>query len=103
MNSPAPDWHVAAAALKPDGRAFIGGRRVAAIGGETFDCLSPIDGRSLGPVARGQQADIDAAVASARRAFDDGRWARKSPTARKKTLQRFADAILSAKDELALL
>ncbi len=103
MNTPSPDWHAAAHALRIDGRALIGGERVAARGGETFDCRSPIDGRSLGPVARGQAADIDDAVASARRAFDDGRWARMAPAARKKTLQRFAQAILAAKDELALL
>ncbi|MCO5122744.1 MAG: aldehyde dehydrogenase [Rhizobacter sp.] len=103
MNAPSPDWHAAARALRIDGRALIGGERVAARGGETFDCRSPIDGRSLGGVARGQAADIDAAVESARRAFDDGRWARKAPAARKKTLLRFADAILAAKDELALL
>ena len=103
MNAPKPDWHVAAAALHADGRMFIGGRRLDALAGQTFACLSPIDGRNLGPVARGQAADIDAAVASARRAFNDGRWAKKSPAARKKVLLRFADGILAARDELALL
>jgi acyl-CoA reductase-like NAD-dependent aldehyde dehydrogenase len=103
MNAPTPDWRVAAAALRADGRMFIDGRRRDALAGETFDCLSPIDGRSLGPVARGQAADIDAAVASARRAFDDGRWASKPPAARKKILQRFSEGILAARDELALL
>ena len=103
MNAPKPDWHVAAAAMRADGRMFIGGKRLHAQAGETFDSLSPIDGRNLGPVARGRAADIDAAVASARAAFDDGRWAAKAPAARKKVLQRFADKILAAKDELALL
>jgi acyl-CoA reductase-like NAD-dependent aldehyde dehydrogenase len=103
MNKPTPDWHVAAAALQPDGRMFIGGRRLATADGETFDCLSPIDGRNLGPVARGREADIDTAVASARRAFSDGRWATKPPAARKKVLLRFAEGILAARDELALL
>ena len=51
----------------------------------------------------GREADIDAAVKSARAAFDDGRWCGKPPAARKKILQRFADKILAAKDELALL
>lgn len=103
MTTPAPDWHARAADLKLDGRALIGGKRVAAVAGETFDCVSPIDGRSIGQVARGREADINAAVASARRAFDDGRWARQAPAARKRTLLRFAEKILAAKEELALL
>jgi acyl-CoA reductase-like NAD-dependent aldehyde dehydrogenase len=54
-------------------------------------------------VARGHAPDVDAAVRSARAAFDDRRWAGKSPAVRKKILQRFADKILAAKEELALL
>ena len=103
MNKPAPDWHAAASALHIDGRAFIGGQRVAARNGETFAKTSPIDGRLLGEVARGRSEDIDAAVAAARAAFADARWAGKAPAARKKTLQRFAEKILAARDELALL
>ena len=103
MNTPAPDWRARATDLKPDGRAVIGGQRVAAVAGETFNCVSPIDGRSIGEVARGREADINAAVASSRRAFDDGRWARQPPAARKRTLLRFAENILAARDELALL
>jgi acyl-CoA reductase-like NAD-dependent aldehyde dehydrogenase len=97
------DWRDRASRLRIDGRAVIAGRRVPAHDGATFDCMSPIDGRVLAPVARGRQADVDAAVASSRQAFDDGRWARRSPVQRKKVLQRFADAILAASDELALL
>jgi gamma-glutamyl-gamma-aminobutyraldehyde dehydrogenase/4-guanidinobutyraldehyde dehydrogenase/NAD-dependent aldehyde dehydrogenase len=50
-----------------DGRAVINGERMAARDGQTFDCISPVDGRLLTQVARGGQADIDAAVAAARR------------------------------------
>ncbi|MDP3086184.1 MAG: aldehyde dehydrogenase [Rubrivivax sp.] len=104
MNTaPPPNWHERAAALRIDGRIVIDGQRQAAATGETFDNLSPIDGRSLGPVARGREADVNAAVKSARAAFEDGRWAGKPPAVRKKILQRFADKILAAKDELALL
>lgn len=103
MNRPTPDWHAAARALKIDGRALIGGRRVAAASGETFAKTSPIDGRALGEITRGRAPDIDAAVAAARAAFTDARWAGKAPAARKKVLQRFAEQILAAKDELALL
>ncbi|CAM3775398.1 aldehyde dehydrogenase [Roseateles saccharophilus] len=95
------DWHARAAALKIDGRALIGGRRVAAA--ETFAKHSPIDGRLLGPVVRGQAADIDAAVRAARAAFEDGRWAAQAPAKRKRVLQKFAGLILGAQQELALL
>src|SRR5207249_3167514 len=103
MNAPTIDWRARASILSFDGRAVIGGQRVAALDGETFDCISPIDGRTLTAVARGRTADIDAAVTAARKAFDDGRWAHKSPAQRKKILQRFAEKILGAKEELALL
>lgn len=97
------DWITRALGLTIDGRALIAGRRVDALDGGTFDCTSPRDGRVLGAVARCGPRDIDAAVASARSAFDDGRWARQAPAARKRVLQRFAENVLAARDELALL
>lgn len=103
MASTPIDWHARARDLRIDGRCVIDGERRAAQTGETFACLSPLDGRSLGEVARGREADVDAAVRSARAAFDDGRWADKAPAQRKRVLQKFADKILGAKEELALL
>ena len=99
----AADWRNAVATLNMDGRAFIDGQRVAAAGGETFEVFSPVDGRLLTLAARGQAADIDRAVAAARAAFADGRWARLAPAKRKQILQRFAEGLLAARDELALL
>ena len=103
MNTTLRDWHARARDIRPDGRALIGGKRVNGTTGETFACQSPIDGRTLTQVVRGQQADVDAAVRAARTAFDDGRWANRSPAARKKVLLAFAEKVLAAKDELALL
>ena len=97
------DWHEKAAALEIDGRAFINGQRVWAASEQTSDDHSPIDGRLLTKVARGDVADIDAAVAAARAAFEDRRWAGKSPAARKRTLIKFADLVLKNTAELALL
>ncbi|MBL8331255.1 MAG: aldehyde dehydrogenase [Rubrivivax sp.] len=97
------DWAARARELHFDGRCLIEGERVAARSGESFLKASPIDGRLLGPVARAAAADVDAAVSSARRAFEDRRWAGKPPALRKKILQRFADKILAAREELALL
>lgn len=96
-------WHDRAAALEIDGRAFINGQRVLAASEQAFDDFSPVDGRLLAKVARGDVADIDAAVAAARAAFEDRRWAGKSPAARKRTLIKFADLVLKNTAELALL
>jgi gamma-glutamyl-gamma-aminobutyraldehyde dehydrogenase len=96
-------WHRLALDITPDGRALIDGRRVDAQAGETFECRSPIDGRLLTQVSRGRAADIDLAVAAARRSFDSGIWARQPPAVRKRVLQRFAELMLQHRDELALL
>lgn len=85
------------------GQAFIGGRYVNAASGRTFDCVSPIDGRLLTPVARCDEEDVDRAVRAARAAFEDGRWANLAPARRKRVLQRFADLIEQQQTELALL
>ena len=103
MSTAATNWHERAAALRIDGRAVVEGQRRDAASGEAFACVSPIDGRVLASVARGAAADIDAAVASARAAFEDARWAGKPPAVRKRLLLRFAEKILAARDELALL
>ena len=85
-----------------DGRALINGERVAARDGQSFDCISPVDGRLLTQVARCGQADIDAAVAAARAAFEDRRWAGKAPAQRKRVMIRFAELIQANGDLLAL-
>ena len=99
----ATGWRTRAASLPINGQAFIDGRYVAAASGVTFADVSPIDGRVIAQVASTQQADVDLAVAAARRAFEQGVWARQAPAARKRVLQKFADLILAHRDELALL
>jgi 4-guanidinobutyraldehyde dehydrogenase/NAD-dependent aldehyde dehydrogenase len=103
MSPPPAGWHARARTLRIDGRCVIDGERLAAQAGETFACISPIDGRSLGEVARGREPDVNAAVRAARAAFDDGRWAHQAPTQRKHVLQKFAEGVLAAREELALL
>ena len=97
------NWHERAAAATLDGRAFIDGERRAAVSGRTWDKHSPIDGRLLTPVARCEGADVDAAVAAARAAFEDRRWAGLAPGKRKRVMIRFADLVLEHGAELALL
>jgi 4-guanidinobutyraldehyde dehydrogenase/NAD-dependent aldehyde dehydrogenase len=97
------NWHDRARTLQIDARAYINGQRIEAANGLRFDCISPIDGRKLAEVARCDGLDVELAVANARVAFDDRRWAGKSPAQRKKILIRFADLVLANEAELALL
>ena len=96
-------WLARAAALKPEGRAFIDGAYVGALSGKTFAKTSPIDGKAFAEVADCEAADVDRAVASARRAFEKGAWRDASPTRKKAVLLRFAELIRSHTDEIALL
>lgn len=82
---------------------LIDGNQVAASSGETMDILSPIDGQVLTQVAKGTAADMNAAVAAARAAFEDGRWSGQGPAARKKVLLKWADLIDAHALELAVL
>jgi len=100
---PKTDWQAVVSSLTLDGRAFIGGRRVAAASGLNFDCISPLDGRKIADVARGASADIDAAVSAARAAVVDGRWADKSPRERKMIMVRFSELMLEHGDRLAAM
>ncbi|MBL9051275.1 MAG: aldehyde dehydrogenase family protein [Tabrizicola sp.] len=70
--------------------------------GET-PVLSPIDGRQLTTIAAADAADVARACASARAAFEDGRWSRMAPAARKAVMHRLADLIERNAAELAVL
>lgn len=82
---------------------IIDGKSIAASDGATLDVLSPIDGTVLTQVARGTVADMEAAIASARASFEDGRWSGIPPAARKKVLLKWADLIEANALELAVL
>lgn len=71
--------------------------------GQRADVVSPIDGRVIATTARATAGDVAAAVASARAAFEDGRWARRAPAERKKVLVRLAELIERHAAELAVL
>jgi 4-(gamma-glutamylamino)butanal dehydrogenase len=82
---------------------FIDGQSVAAIEGGMRDVISPIDGQVLTQIAEGSPADMKRAITSARAAFEDGRWSRMAPAARKKVLLKLADLIEAQALELAVL
>ncbi|MGW3166249.1 aldehyde dehydrogenase [Streptomyces sp. NPDC001142] len=95
------DWLRRAEALEPPGVHLIDGADEAG-GGGTFFVVSPRDGQVLAEVADADVAEVDAAVAAARRAFDDGPWPRLSPVGRGRVLLRFADLLEERRSELAL-
>ncbi|PRC94566.1 aldehyde dehydrogenase [Solimicrobium silvestre] len=96
-------WHDRATSIQIDGRAFINGERVHAVSGATFENTSPVNGRKLCHVARCDSEDVNLAVLAARTAFEDRRWAGKSPAERKRVMLKFAELMRANRDELALL
>lgn len=82
---------------------LIDGALVPASDGGVMDVLSPLDGQVLTQVAKGTAADMDSAIASARAAFEDKRWAGQPPAARKKVMLKWADLIEANALELAVL
>lgn len=90
----------ASLALRTD--AFIDGDFVPAASGRRFAAVNPATGQVLGEVAACDAEDVDLAVAAARRAFEDRRWAALSPRERKRVLHAFADLVRAHGEELAL-
>ena len=84
-------------------QAFIDGAYVDAVSDETFECINPANGETLAEVASCDDADVDRAVAGARRAFDSGTWSRMAPKKRKRILLKLARLMDEHADELALL
>lgn len=69
--------------LKLPAAVVIDGKACGAASGETFATCNPATGEPLADVPACSKEDVDAAVASARAAFNDGRWSKLHPAARK--------------------
>src|ERR1700732_4323402 len=82
-------------------QALIDGRWQDAQSGETFEVFNPSNETVIARVADCKRADVDLAVAAARKAFDKGPWPRMSPSARGKILWKIGDLILENLEEVA--
>ncbi len=82
---------------------LIDGKLVPSQSGETFEVVNPATGETLATVARGNAADIERAVAAARRAFENPTWRNMSANDRANLLLRLADLIEKEADDLAVL
>jgi len=84
-------------------RLLIGGEWVAAKSGKTFETINPATEEVLCQVAEADQADVDAAVAAARRAYEAPSWSGITPHARTRALLKIAEALDDHIDELAAI
>ncbi|MFG0421836.1 aldehyde dehydrogenase family protein, partial [Pseudomonas sp. zjy_8] len=96
-------WQQRASDLYLPSQALISGKPVNAQDGATFAAINPATHNVMAQVTACGQAEVDLAVASARRAFEQGPWPRMAPGERKKVLLRLAELIMAHREELALL
>ena len=82
-------------------RLLINNEWVEAKSGKRFAVFDPATSQQITEVAEAAAADVDLAVAAARRAFEAGAWASMKPSARGQLLWRLADLMEAHADELA--
>jgi phenylacetaldehyde dehydrogenase len=84
-------------------QALIDGHWQSAQDGKTFEVFNPATEEVIANVADCNKADVDLAVAAARKAFDSGPWPGMSPSQRGRILWKIGDLILDNLEELAQL
>ena len=85
----------------PD-KLYIGGEWVSAHSGRLIDVVSPDSEAIVAQVAEADEADMDAAVAAARAAFDHGPWPRMAKAERLALFRAMIDHLKARTEELAL-
>jgi aldehyde dehydrogenase (NAD+) len=78
---------------------LIDGKLVPSSDGRTFDNINPATEQPIGTVPDADQSDVDAAIAAARRAFDETRWS-TDHVFRQRCLEQLEDALKSEREEL---
>ena len=88
----------------PEAKLFIDGQLRDATGGRTFDVISPWTGAPVGKAADATAEDVDAAIAAARRAFDETDWStnREKRLALVKTYRELFEANRQQLSDLAV-
>jgi betaine-aldehyde dehydrogenase len=80
---------------------LIDGASCGATDGRTFTLRHPASGAVIGEIPHASAADVDAAIAAARRAFDTGGWRTTLPVERARLLLALADAVEREADHFA--
>lgn len=89
-----------------EGSAFmnlIDGQSVDSLSGERIDVASPSDGKVFSSIPASNAADVDRAVKSAHKAFEEGPWSRMPAVERGRCLTRLFHLVEKHGDELAAL
>ncbi|MFI2613853.1 aldehyde dehydrogenase [Streptomyces sp. NPDC018584] len=89
--------------LVEHGQLFIGGELVDPLGKDVIDVVSPHTGQVFARVPHAAPADVDRAVATARKAFDRGPWPRMSLDERIEVVTRIKDGFAARHEEIARL
>ena len=84
-------YEALASATELPGRALIDGQSRPSVSGKTFDNITSRNGTVINRIASCDVADVDAAVASSRAAFEDGRWRKLHYREKKRILFGLAD------------
>ena len=84
-------------------KLFIGGAYVDPATDAKLEMISPVTEEVFGRTPEAAPADMDRAVAAARRAFDEGPWPRMSVAERVDILRRLRNQYEARSDELAKL
>jgi phenylacetaldehyde dehydrogenase len=79
---------------------FIDGKMVHGTGSSRLPVVNPASGQEIASIAEATADDVDAAVASAVRAFR-GAWSRTTPVEREHIILRLADLLQTHREELA--
>jgi len=80
---------------------FIGGRWQAPATGQRISVISPHTEEPIGETPEATRADVDLAVAAARKAFDDGPWPRLAVSERMEKIEKLAAVYTAQADEMA--
>jgi len=82
-------------------KLFIGGEWVEPSSSAVIDVFSPHDEERVGRVPEGREADVDRAVAAARKAFDEGPWPRMSGAERSAVMANLGAALQKRSADMA--
>ena len=80
---------------------YIGGNHEKPSSSDVIEVRSPFTEQVVGRVPEAREADVDRAVAAARKAFDEGPWSRSTPDERADVLDRLLASLQKRGAEIA--